>query len=468
MLNLNWIVIAFAVSAAPQEGASGDRTLKQEFALHSELLKKPGIHFSGKWVFSTSHNFRKTDSEWSEIKFQEAELNAIREILLWKVAKAAPLSNCSSALRNAHKDIALSCLKQVVELRSLQNVFSQEVGNQLIVVHGIPKAEFDRIQFDLVDVVSCIFTRAEAGRISVPEALVLLELCPNSHLSRAREIALQTLSDSYGIGIKLSVRGAWMSSDEQMPTLALQSWCKSIQQGVANGKDLQTACAPIELKILDALDIEERLEVFGHRMHDPNVRSAVVAKLVSDGWLRTAELFSANPIVVSTPADHSGSKIPPELRGKIAATPFIALLLISNGQAPVQLSIDVEEGTLNKAREAFNRIELPELIRAATFLQEAISLHPDQESITLLGATLLALDDPSLARLICSAAFKNNPAYPNTAVNLLIALRRLDMRAEARVVLDQVQSDASIHRSKWEMKQITSISEWLDPKTSAQ
>ena len=168
--------------------------------------------------------------------------------------------------------------------------------------------------------------------------------------------------------------------------------------------------------------------------------------------------------MLATVADHPGSKLPLELRGKIAATPIMTLLLLSGGQAPVQLSVQVESKLLADARAAFNLIELPELIRAATILQEIIAVHPDQESMILLGATLLALDDPSLARLICMAAFQHNPAHPFAGVNLLLALRKLNMKDEARMVLAQVRSNASVHLTKWGHDQIALIAEWLDPQ----
>lgn len=49
------MLIALAVAATPQEGVRGDRTVTQEFEANSPVLKMPGIHFSGSWVFSTIH-----------------------------------------------------------------------------------------------------------------------------------------------------------------------------------------------------------------------------------------------------------------------------------------------------------------------------------------------------------------------------------------------------------------------------
>lgn len=459
------MLIAFAVAATPQEGVRGDRTVTQEFEANSQVLKKPGIHFSGSWVFSTIHSsVKSSDSELgAEIKVNKANFDAIRGILLWKVGEASALNDRSDAVRIAGTDIALSCLKQDVELKLIREVFSQEVGDSLVVVQGMPRATFDLIEVKSENVVSCIAARAEAGPISVPEAMVLLELCSEDSLPKARSFALNALSDVYGIGIELTVRGVWMASEKTLPAQALELWCISVRRDVAMGKDLSIVTAPMDAK-LDGLNIEERLAFLGHRMHDSNVRASVVASLVRDGWLRTAELFSGKMLPLATVADHSGSKLPLELRGKIASTPIVTLLLLSGGQAPGQLSDNVESKLLIEARAAFNRIELPELIRAATLLQEAIALHPDQESMTLLGATLLALDDPSLARLVCRAAFKNNPAHPFAGVNLLLALRSLDMKDEARMVLDQVRRDASVNLTKWGNVQIALIAEWLEPK----
>ena len=463
----NSLVIALAVAASPNAGDRGDRTMIEVYEGSRDLLGNPGVHSKGGFVFSVIRFSNAEDSrDDRELDEAQGALFATRGFLLEKVSQALPLSDRSTAVRNVAHKIALTCAQDAVAVDSIQTVFSGVIGDSTVVVQGMPIAAVDRIKVAVDDLVPCIAARADKGAISVPEAMVLLELCPDASplLPKVRGIAVAAFSSAYGSGIDLTVRGAWTNEGKTVSADALELWSLSASKAVARGETLSEAFAPIDLALLASLDLEERFTFLGHRMHDPNAIAALVKSLTDDGWLRAAEVMSAKPLSLAIVRDHQGFKLSPDLRAKIASTPIVTLLMLTAGQANVALTTGAESQLLVDARVAFDRKELADLLRAATLLQQSVASDPQIEAMVLLGATLLALDDPALALPICTAAFRAVPAHRYAGINLLRALRALELKDEARAILPNVRRDSGSHMSKWGNEQLALIETWIDPK----
>ena len=453
-----------------QEGVIQEVVIIEDiFQAHRDaLVIKSGLQKRDGFVFSTiiSKNTESDAKSNLDRDMVGEVLQATQGFLLAKVAESLPLTDRSVSVRNVAQKIALSCASQAVEVRSISTVFRDVIDGKNVVVQGMPVAEFDRIQIKLENLVPCIAARAEAGPISVPEAMILLELCPENSplLPRARGVAVETLSRAYGPGIELTVRKVWSREDKCVPQVALELWCLSAQQGILAAKDLTQALVPVDLAKVSAIQFEELFAFLGHRMQDPNAIGALVKSLSDDGWRRCAELFPAQPLSISAIHDHAGSKLSSDLRAKIAATPAMTFLLLTGGGGAIDFKSQ-ESQLCKDARVAFKRnlsdghFDPKGPPEAAQLLQQDLEAGASYESIILFSATLLALNDPGLAYPLAKTSFIHNPTDPFAGVNLLLAARALDLRDEVKDLLPKVQAQAKL--DDWGSGELKKLHSWL-------
>ena len=454
------VLIACSSFAAvsQQDGRSLFQSNRAELAI-------AGVHRLGGFVYSTVRC--PTLSRQNELSRRAAPTAAVRQMLESHVAAQLSCTECTPTVQRAAAAVGLSCLERSIAFQGLETVCDEVEGSEFVVVRCIPAAKLDALRMDRDQVMQCVLARADKGAISVPEAMVLLELCPDASplLPKVRGIAVAAFSSAYGSGIGLTVRGAWTNEEKTVPADALELWTLSASNAVARGNSLSDALAPIGPAFFASRDLEERFAFLGHRMHDPNAIAALAKSLTDDGWLRAAEVMSAKLLPLAVVRDHHGFKLSPDLRAKIASTPIVTLLLLTAGQANVALTTGAESQLLIDGRAAFDRKELAHLLRAATLLQQSIASEPQIEAMVLLGATLLALDDPALALPICTAAFRAVPAHRYAGINLLRALRALELKDEARAILPNVRRDSGSHLSKWGIDRLALIETWIDPKS---
>ena len=471
IINLSRKILACLVLILcfPQIVVYGDGDLSIVFIENRDELIKTGIHRFGKFIFSAqSARVDSADTELGlELTNEKIAFNATQGFLLAKVSESLPLADRSVSVRNVAQKIALSCASQAVEVRSISTVFSNVIDGKNVVVQGMSIAEFDRIQIKLENLVPCIAARAETGPISVPEAMILLELCPENSplLPRARGVAVETLSRAYGPGIELTVRRVWSREDKCVPQVALELWCLSAQQGILAAKNLTQALVPVDPAKISTIQFEELFAFLGHRMQDPNAIGALVKSLSVDGWRRCAELFPAQPLSISAIHDHAGSKLSPDLRAKIAATPAMTFLLLTGGDGAIDFKSQ-ESQLCKDAWVAFKRnisdghFDPKGPPEAAQLLQQDLEAGASYESIILFSATLLALNDPGLAYPLAKTSFIHNPADPFAGVNLLLAARALDLRDEVKDLLPKVQAQAKL--DSWGIDELKKLHSWLN------
>ena len=461
------LILSFALATASQPDCRGERSLQEAFASARSALIVEGVHRTHDFVFSSIH-FPVTPEESGrseDIHREHAALLATRGFLKAKVSEVLPLGDRSLAVRNVAQLVALSCAENPIVLHSIRTCFDETVGDELIVVQGMPIAVFDAVKVTVTDIVPCLIARAAVGPFSVPEAMALLELVPpgDPQAVPAREIALRTLSAVYGDGIETTVRRTWVKSDGTLDKSATDLWCVSLQRSLSSGKGLPDALAPIDRKQADTLGLEERFALLGHRLHDPAAIDALVQKLTADGWTRAVELFSVAPLAIARLRDHPGSKLPPELRAKIASNPIVTLLLLSDGQAGIQLSNTKESEAFLDARRLFQVGTAEALLQAVELVRSDLDAAPTHEGLVLLGATLLALNDPALARPVCVAAFNAVPVHRYAGINMLRALRALELTESARELIPRVRSETNNRLDSWGQSQLATIESWSNP-----
>jgi hypothetical protein len=182
--------------------------------------------------------------------------------------------------------------------------------------------------------------------------------------------------------------------------------------------------------------------------------------LASLGWQKCAEQLPSSTAPIVAAVDRAGSRLTPELRAQVAASPRVLVLLLTDAGAPLAISRGAGPNQ-QRARAAYDAHSDQSLSAAVEYLRADFVASPTVDGGVLLSAALLALEDPGLAYPIARACARVAPDHPYAGVNALLALRKLGRAELARAFLARVESQARL--DEWGRSMIASVRAWCAP-----
>lgn len=435
------------------------------FRANTAMISAEGIHTVEGFVFSTVRLPSSHDQGvLIDVSRDRASILAVRRFLEYRVETGLDVAAFGSGVKVAAINAGLSCLESSVNLLGIETVSNMNDGDSVLVVKAIPLESLEAVKFDRDVFITWALTRVKEGRASPIEAMLTLEILPDGdpRLIPVSVSALEILNKDYGAGIGLTLSRKWTLADSQMCTKCLENWCSFLSRNVGSGAGIEMALSPLQSRITEQLNIVELLELLGTRMQDPSVLKELLARLRASGWDRTAYLFDVKPLELTPFVDLPETKLSRDLRARVVSTPIVTLLLLSNGQADVKF---LGHGpSYVRGLAAYDRGGSNDMIEAVEQLTDDLTSSPSIDSISLLGAVLVKLNDPAIAYPICAAAFQAMPEHQFAGINLLRAAQAMDRRDLVRELLPKVS--ANTHLNDWGKKKVLSIKDWLDSQAS--
>ena len=436
------------------------------FTKHQQELSQVGVHILNGFVFCAV-SAPKPKPGLHEFVVQQATLALIDDRIDKQLGVGLPTA---TAPERAFYIIARSCLGKIQsDLKGLEVVRNEVVGDQRVVVVAVPQEQLNGIQVSRDFVLNCLHDRLIAGTLNHVEAMVLLESLPKdfaeSKLTSVKESVIAVFDRELGDGVSATIQGRWMRHDGSQLQAGLRGWQGVIQTDIDRDQGGNIVLRGMKPQELDRLTSEECFQFLGQFANDPVLLERVRTQLKAAGWTRTAALFDVKSVAIPIVKDKPGSLVPQVLRAKIAATQAMTFLLLTGGLGSIEFK--AQESQLCKdARVAFNKKTSNGILdpegpqEAVILLQQDLEVGASYDSVILLSATLLALKDPALAYPLAKASFIHNSGHPFAGVNLLLAARALDLRDEVRELLPEIESQAKL--DDWGRSEIRSIRDWVN------
>lgn len=436
------------------------------FSANAGELSQPGVHSIGDVVFSAIV-FPETKDADGESDIGDA-VNALLESRIR--SQLGVVLPTATAPERAFYIIARSCLGKIQsDLKGLEVVRNEVVGDQRVVVVAVPQEQLNGIQVSRDFVLNCLHDRLIAGTLNHVEAMVLLESLPKdiaeSKLTSVKESVIALFDRELGDGVSATIQGRWTRHDGSQLQAGLRGWQGVIQTDIDRDQGGNIVLRGMKPQELDRLTSEECFQFLGQFANDPVLLERVRTQLKAAGWTRTAALFDVKSVAIPIVKDKPGSLVPQVLRAKIAATQAMTFLLLTGGLGSIEFK--AQESQLCKdARVAFNKKTSNGILdpegpqEAVILLQQDLEAGASYDSVILLSATLLALKDQALAYPLAKASFVHNSGHPFAGVNLLLAARALDLRDEVRELLPEIESQAKL--DDWGRSEIRSIRDWVN------
>ncbi len=435
------------------------------FTKHQQELSQVGVYTLDGFVFSAV-SAPKPKPGLHEFVVQQATLALIDDRINKQLGFGLP---AATALEQAFYIIARSCIGKIqTDLKGLEVVRNELVGDQRVVVVAVPQEQLNGIQVSRESVLRCLQERLRAGTSNHLEAMVLLESmpkeCEESKLNSIKDSVVALLDKELGDGISATIQGRWTRQDGSQLQSGLRGWQGVLQAEIGREQGGNIVLRGMRASELDRLTPEECFQLLGQFANDSSLLERVRTQLNAAGWSRTAALLNVKSVSIPVVIDKSGSLIPPVLRAKIAATPAMTFLLLTGGDGVIDFKSQASQ-LCKDARVAFNK-KLPNGMldptgppEAAQLLQQDLEAGASYESIILFSATLFALNDPGLAYPLAKTSFIHNPTDPFAGVNLLLAARALDLRDEVKDLLPKVQAQAKLN--SWGIGELKKLHSWL-------
>jgi hypothetical protein len=382
-------------------------------------------------------------------------------MLAYEVGEQLADSIGTGGVRDAAIDVALSCINTPVSMAGLTTVYGSAEGDVVHVVQAVPATALDAVSIDRPTLLNCLRDRVKSGADSLVDAIVLFELdvpAEGSASSDSRARLRASLVRIFGTGASLAMSSEWGMSDGMIDTTAILGWSVPAGNAVLKTGSIGECLAPLSVEVLAALSVDDLFSMHASRIHDPAVQTALVARLRSTGFERTAEFMTFPEVPLHRVHDRPSALLDRELRAKVVSMPVVTAALLTDGRFGSNWR-KIDQPWLESAVAAFNEGTPESLSRAITLLADNIGAGPTVETISLLSAALLAVDEPYLAEPLARAAFFEQPSHRFAGVNALRASKAMDNRDRARELYPIVLANAQF--GTWGRNELKQVAEWL-------
>lgn len=422
------------------------QTTSEVFAANRAVLTEPGVREIAGLIFASQ-------LLPAELQVEQSAPAAIRKILQHRIEQSGEWRIPATSVRRAALFAAPACLPNPIDASSFESVATiRNEDGTCLTVHAIRAEKIAPLRLGVTELVSCLKGRLAKGEGTILDAVLVAELDAVAVTSEQFRIWIEPMC---GPGIYATWSSRWPPDIRGM-----DNWRRLIDASLAAGGGLAEPCSPLSSDALAGLtDPVECLMILGQRANDANLLAHCRGLFRQQGWSRTADLIPEKCAPSGGCVDRPGSRLAAPLRRAMATSwPFVHLL-VSDGRIDVPLAT-LPAPRFEEAREAFNQASPESLQRAATILADSFASSPDLPTAVLLSATLLALDEPTIALPLARLAYRVNPAHPFAGVNMLRAARVLGRRDLTAAMLPEVMSTAAL--DDWGKAQVAEIKTWVD------
>ena len=427
------------------------------FEARKDALLKEGVHRAEGFVFA-SRRLRVSDSD--EVALDKAQMRAVRDLLEFRIGEQINNSFSSDGLRQAALEVAVSCVGGPKKFTGLASVYDDKGDGWVQVVEAVPASTLDAITLNRDTLASCLRGRVESKRASILEAIVLREIEGDSSEGPGGgdNRLLRALGRQLGRGVRDELSGRWLDDNGELCAPCLAGWTGPAEQSVLKTGSIGIALSPLPEDMLARLSMEDLFTLLSSRVHDPAVKAALVDRLRSSGFVRTANALHFPALGLKSIEDHPGKHLDRQLRAKVVSVPVVAAILLSDGRLEGEWSA-VEQPWYGSAVAAFDEGTPDSLSRAITLLAENVQTVPNVEAVSLLSAALISADEPYLAEPLARAAFFAQPSHKFAGVNALRAAKALGLRERAAELYPRVIAEAKV--GEWGKGELITVAEWL-------
>jgi hypothetical protein len=282
---------------------------------------------------------------------------------------------------------------------------------------------------------------------------------------------VKALTRSVGTGIEVGLSNGWASADGRLCVECVTGWTELAANSVTTTGRLGDYLMPLSDDLIGQLSLGDLLSLLAHRVHDPAIETAVIARLRDGGFACSATDLSFPKVSLRPPLDsHGGSvAISNELRARVVAVPVVMVLLLTGGECGLAWE-RVMPRWLGEAKGCFDSTSPQDRDESIRVIARNLGRVPNVEAISLLAAALIDADDAAIAEPLARGAFLAEPTHEFAGINALRAARALGSRERAQELFPRVAAEANL--DDWGREQLAEISDWLgvpksDPRQPA-
>ena len=432
------------------------------FAARRDALISEGVRRVDGFVFASVRlPIAQPASERSRQAAEgKAGVRAVRAMLEFRIAEQLSDGIGAGGLRAAAIDAAVTCIEGTVSLAGLATVHSDIGTDSVQVVQAVPASALDAIKFDRGSLLPCLRSRAEAGSSSLVQSIVLYELDGTSSgaIDVNRGPMGAAMTRVLGPGFALALSGKWVTSEGAVE--GMTGWTVPCSQAVLKSGAFGGTLSPLASDMLAQLTVDDLFTMLSCRVHDSSIQRALVERLRSSGFARTADFVQTQlpAVQLKSVVDRPGGQLSKELRAKVVASPIVVAALLADGRLDGNWSAE-ERPWYAPAVGEFNKQTSESLMSTIKLLADNLGAIPNVDAVSLLSATLIASDEPYLAEPLARAAFFAQPSHKFAGVNALRAAKALGLRERASELYPRVIAEAKV--GEWGKGELVKVAEWL-------